>query len=120
MLDVTFITAALLAFFSILLGYRVGQIRTRERVSLGDAGKPALVARMRAHANFGEYVPLPVILIGLIEMAGAARTPLIVAGAALLVARVRSEEHPSELQSLMRISFASFCLKKKKHNRAIN
>src|SRR3546814_4017234 len=30
----------------------------------------------------------------------------------------RSEEHTSELQSLMRISYAVFCLKKKKH--AIN
>src|SRR3546814_3194205 len=28
----------------------------------------------------------------------------------------RSEEHTSELQSLMRISYAVFCLKKKKHN----
>src|SRR3546814_8123154 len=30
------------------------------------------------------------------------------------VARLRSEEHTSELQSLMRISYAVFCLKKKK------
>src|SRR3546814_9399874 len=29
---------------------------------------------------------------------------------------MRSEEHTSELQSLMRISYAVFCLKKKKHN----
>src|SRR3546814_3761121 len=29
----------------------------------------------------------------------------------------RSEEHTSELQSLMRISYAVFCLKKKKDNR---
>src|SRR3546814_8072535 len=29
---------------------------------------------------------------------------------------VRSEEHTSELQSLMRISYAVFCLKKKKNN----
>src|SRR3546814_4317553 len=28
--------------------------------------------------------------------------------------RIRSEEHTSELQSLMRISYAVFCLKKKK------
>src|SRR3546814_5831041 len=28
----------------------------------------------------------------------------------------RSEEHTSELQSLMRISYAVFCLKKKTHN----
>src|SRR3546814_3173950 len=31
------------------------------------------------------------------------------------IAIVRSEEHTSELQSLMRISYAVFCLKKKKN-----
>src|SRR3546814_1224061 len=31
-----------------------------------------------------------------------------------LLGRSRSEEHTSELQSLMRISYAVFCLKKKK------
>src|SRR3546814_6553440 len=38
--------------------------------------------------------------------------------AAGLVDRIRSEEHTSELQSLMRISYAVFCLKNKKisHN----
>src|SRR3546814_7301592 len=35
-------------------------------------------------------------------------------GANLLRLRARSEEHTSELQSLMRISYAVFCLKKKK------
>src|SRR3546814_1408451 len=34
------------------------------------------------------------------------------------MAKFRSEEHTSELQSLMRISYAVFCLKKKKQNRA--
>src|SRR3546814_7631111 len=33
---------------------------------------------------------------------------------------VRSEEHTSELQSLMRISYAVFCLKKKKTEKARN
>src|SRR3546814_2939425 len=32
-----------------------------------------------------------------------------------VAARARSEEHTSELQSLMRISYAVFCLKKKKN-----
>src|SRR3546814_3197649 len=35
----------------------------------------------------------------------------------LLTAGFRSEEHTSELQSLMRISYAVFCLKKKKKTR---
>src|SRR3546814_3483207 len=33
--------------------------------------------------------------------------------------RRRSEEHTSELQSLMRISYAVFCLKKKKHSKVL-
>src|SRR3546814_7560093 len=33
---------------------------------------------------------------------------------------VRSEEHTSELQSLMRISYAVFCLKKKKNSKTKN
>src|SRR3546814_5567305 len=32
-----------------------------------------------------------------------------------ILEKVRSEEHTSELQSLMRISYAVFCLKKTKH-----
>src|SRR3546814_3449232 len=37
-----------------------------------------------------------------------------VVGIPARAAAVRSEEHTSELQSLMRISYAVFCLKKKK------
>src|SRR3546814_10731896 len=46
------------------------------------------------------------------EQAGLAGVALLCSDADLLV--VRSEEHTSELQSLMRISYAVFCLKKKK------
>src|SRR3546814_4889941 len=38
-------------------------------------------------------------------------------GAYLQCELKRSEEHTSELQSLMRISYAVFCLKKKEHQR---
>src|SRR3546814_5200532 len=37
-----------------------------------------------------------------------------------LESQVRSEEHTSELQSLMRISYAVFCLKKKKKNNKVS
>src|SRR3546814_9488929 len=36
------------------------------------------------------------------------------------IAQARSEEHTSELQSLMRISYAVFCLKKKKKTKKQN
>src|SRR3546814_1996448 len=38
------------------------------------------------------------------------------AGKTTMISIVRSEEHTSELQSLMRISYAVFCLKKKIKN----
>src|SRR3546814_3003865 len=37
----------------------------------------------------------------------------------LAKSNIRSEEHTSELQSLMRISYAVFCLKKKKSNKTL-
>src|SRR3546814_8156648 len=40
----------------------------------------------------------------------------IAAGTRTIRVGARSEEHTSELQSLMRISYAVFCLKKKKTN----
>src|SRR3546814_1282926 len=48
---------------------------------------------------------LPLVLIGVCRYKHAANSP----------AHRRSEEHTSELQSLMRISYAVFCLKKKKN-----
>src|SRR3546814_8984837 len=45
--------------------------------------------------------------------------PTTISNAGLCKSRqpFRSEEHTSELQSLMRISYAVFCLKKKKNNK---
>src|SRR3546814_8431655 len=43
-------------------------------------------------------------------------TPELLNGVDYIVPVERSEEHTSELQSLMRISYAVFCLKKKNNN----
>src|SRR3546814_6290317 len=48
--------------------------------------------------------------------ANAVATLLIYSG---ITATRRSEEHTSELQSLMRISYAVFCLKKKKTHKLV-
>src|SRR3546814_966281 len=62
-------------------------------------GSPGTGRRRRRRPGVGAAVPLP----------GHARAGGAVAGGG---AAVRSEEHTSELQSLMRISYAAFCLKK--------
>src|SRR3546814_3951623 len=50
---------------------------------------------------------------GAIQTMMAANAPVLIQRA-MVEGRPRSEEHTSELQSLMRISYAVFCLKKKK------
>src|SRR3546814_10100109 len=71
-------------------------------------------------AIFGVPTPRPGRPTSLIhcagQPAGTANAPLFDCGitAEGLTAIVRSEEHTSELQSLMRISYAVFCLKNKK------
>src|SRR3546814_4920911 len=51
-------------------------------------------------------------------IAAMKKVPGAVVGAGtVLNPRMRSEEHTSELQSLMRISYAVFCLKKKKQHK---
>src|SRR3546814_7140492 len=55
------------------------------------------------------------LLIGTRESA-AVNAVLVTIKVAALTAFIRSEEHTSDLQSLMRTSYAVFCLKKKNYN----
>src|SRR3546814_9420903 len=64
----------------------------------------------RAVRHFGVVLQYPRDAVGLV-LALADRGVARAAGAANRV--LRSEEHTSELQSLIRISYAVFCLKKK-------
>src|SRR3546814_5575033 len=49
--------------------------------------------------------------------AAAVLLPCLLLAACLYRGNIRSEEHTSELQSLMRISYAVFCLKKTNKNK---
>src|SRR3546814_5013430 len=64
---------------------------------------------------FGEFIEDVATARTLPPLAPAdlAGTPLEAGVVGLLLGGERSEEHTSELQSLMRISYAVFCLKKK-------
>src|SRR3546814_2487429 len=84
-----------------------------------DAARMTLVAIVEQH--IGDF-----FFVGAVEPVGGAfallrhahveRAVLLKGKAALTLVELhrRSEEHTSELQSLMRISYAVFCLKKKK------
>ena len=79
--------AALTALF-ITLSLRVIALRRSGRVSLGDAGDPALLARIRAQGNCAEYAPLGIVLLLLAELAGAAPSLLHLSGLLLLAGRI--------------------------------
>src|SRR3546814_2840625 len=91
-------------------GVRFGQIRLPAHLQNIDAVSLILGARRDAHGRakqpihlcYGSAEPLH-LLDHLAAVACTRRRP-----------PGRSEEHTSELQSLMRISYAVFCLKKKK------
>lgn len=87
-LPVTLITACVLALFNLILIVRVGQGRFLHKVSLGDGGHPDMLVRMRTHANFVEYVPLILILMGILELSNVNRLALAVGGVLLVLFRL--------------------------------
>jgi uncharacterized protein len=60
--------AALFGIGLIWLSARVIGLRKGAKVSLGDGDNETLRRRVRAHANFAEYVPLGLLLIYFVEM----------------------------------------------------
>src|SRR3546814_10787842 len=77
---------------------------------------PGLIRRLEARypPEGGAPPLLPLPDIQLIRIGGGWKYGVVAIGAAFVAAAgMRSEEHTSELQSLMRISYAVFCLKKK-------
>jgi uncharacterized membrane protein YecN with MAPEG domain len=75
-----------LMFFALSIWVVVG--RARLNVVHGDGGHAALFRRIRAHANFAEYVPMILVLVGLLEAGGADRFTVHALLLVLVVARI--------------------------------
>ncbi|MEO7826673.1 MAG: MAPEG family protein [Allosphingosinicella sp.] len=87
-LPITLTIAGAAALLNIWLARRVGQMRIAHKVSIGDGGNEALIARMRAQSNFIEYTPIVLILIGLIELADGSKLWLWIVGVVYILARI--------------------------------
>lgn len=85
---VTPLYAGLLALWYLVLSIRVIQYRGTAKINLGDGGDVGMLRRIRAHANFAEYVPLLLLMIGYLEVSHFSIYVLHVLGASLLVARL--------------------------------
>ena len=87
-LEVTTFTAALCGLIYLVLSYRVSQTRMAEKIAMGDGGNADLITRMRTQANFGEYVPIILILMGLIEYQTGYSVFLGIVSALVILGRV--------------------------------
>jgi uncharacterized membrane protein YecN with MAPEG domain len=81
-LPITMTLAGAAAILHIWLAMRVSQGRRQFKVSVGDGGNEGLLRRIRAHGNYIETMPLVIILVGLLELAGGDNR--ILWGAAIL------------------------------------
>lgn len=87
-LPVTLCTAGAAAVINFWLALRISRIRLSEKVFVGDGGDDRLVRRMRAQLNFAEYVPLTLILLGLVELGAGSSIWLWGVGAAIVLGRI--------------------------------
>ena len=87
-LSITLTTASALGLIFVWLSMRVINARVSGQVLIGDAGNTDLQFRIRAHANFCEYVPIFLILLGLLEFMGGNRIALMVLATLFVLARL--------------------------------
>jgi uncharacterized protein len=87
MITVTILYAGLLGLLSLVLSAAAGIMRGKKNIDAGDGGDREQLFAMRRHANFVEYVPLALILIGLLEFKGVASNYIHYLGGALLLGR---------------------------------
>lgn len=85
---ITMLYAGLLGLLSLVLSALSGRQRGKVGASIGDGGNKEMLLAMRRHANFVEYVPLALLLIGLLEMNGISPTAIHTLGAALVLCRI--------------------------------
>ncbi len=87
-LPISLTIAAAAALINVWLGFRVSQLRLRDKESVGDAGNERLRCRMRAHSNYIEYTPIFLILLALVELAVGPKGWLWGVGIAYVLARL--------------------------------
>ena len=88
MMDITVIYGGLLGLLFLLLSFWVVKRRAQFRVMIGEGEAPEMLAAIRAHGNFAEYVPLTLLLMALCELAGVGALWLHLGGVLLLVGRI--------------------------------
>ena len=62
-MPVFFVCAGLLGLLAVALTIKIGLLRGRKRINLGDGGDAEMQAAVRAHGNLIEFAPLTLLVI---------------------------------------------------------
>jgi hypothetical protein len=87
-IPITAVFTGILAVMLAAISIRVTRLRARKKISLSDGGDKEMTAAIRVQGNFTEYVPMALLLMGLLESAGMKHWIVYLFGALLVVARI--------------------------------
>jgi uncharacterized protein len=102
-MPITALYAALLTVLFVYLSGRVIARRRAQRVEIGDGADQELLRRMRVHANFVEYTPLFLVLLGLAESLAAPKLLLHSLGLVFVLGRAIHAYGLSQTPHIMKL-----------------
>ena len=87
-ISITALYAGVLGIVLVAISARVSMLRGKFKVMFGDGGQEDSTRAIRAQGNFIEYVPLALLLIGMVEWAGMRPWVVHTLAGALLASRL--------------------------------
>ncbi len=87
-LSITPLYAGILALMFVGLAVHVIRGRLSKLIGLGTGGDDDMLTRVRMHGNFGEYVPLCLVLMLILELGGTSVLFMHGIGIALVLGRI--------------------------------
>ncbi len=109
-MPITAVYAAVLTVLFVYLSGRVIAWRRTQQVEIGDGADKELLRRMRVHANFVEYTPFFLVLMGLAESLSSPKIILHALGAVFVVGRLLHAYALSQTPHVLKLRVAGMVL----------
>ena len=102
-MPITALYASALTLLYLVLSFRTIGARRAARIEIGDGSDRELLRRIRVHANFAEYVPFALVLMGLAESLLLGGAVLHAIGSVLLLGRIAHAYGLSQTPHIMQL-----------------
>ena len=88
MLHITALYTAILILFMLFLAYKTSARRQEAKINFGTGDDKVMECRSRAFGNFIEFVPMMILLMGMLELQSVETWIVHLLGISIIVARV--------------------------------